>query len=221
MHFQFLIEDQSGMMLMKEIMEKIKVQNPEVTYLCKPFRGIGGFTRKNTVRETKTGKLLSDLAIYLRGFNKSLQGIPAVIIVVVDNDSRNTEDFKKQLQEVADLNMITMDHVFCIAVEEMEAWLLGDEEALVKAYPAARLSVLRSYVQDSICGTWEVLADIVYPGGNVKLKKDCPTYMEIGMHKCEWAKRIGEHMTLSENKSPSFRFFIDEMYKRIETSEYL
>lgn len=70
MHFQFLIEDQSGMILIKEIMEKIKVQNPEVTYLCKPFRGIGGFTRKNTVKETRTGKLLNDLSTYLRGFNK-------------------------------------------------------------------------------------------------------------------------------------------------------
>ena len=171
MHFQFLIEDRSSGILIEEIMAKIMNQHPEVTYNCKSFRGIGGFTRKNTVKETRTGKLLNDLATYLRGFNKSLQGCPAVIVVVADNDTRDTEEFKKQLQGVATLNLITLDHVFCIAVEEVEAWLLGDEKALMKAYPAARLSELGSYAQDSICGTWEKLADVVYPGGYKKLKK--------------------------------------------------
>ncbi len=31
--------------------------------------------------------------------------------------------------------MILTDHVFCVAVKEMEAWLLGDIEAIEKAYP--------------------------------------------------------------------------------------
>lgn len=167
------------------------------------------------MKEIKTGKLLNDLATYLRGFNRSLQGFSAAIVIVLDNDTRDTKIFKEQLQKVAASNMITLDYVFCIAVEEVEAWLLGDEEALVRAYPSARLAILHSYVQDSICGTWEVLADIIYPGGITKFKKDCPTYMEVGAYKCEWAKRIGEHMKFSENKSPSFHFFMEEIYKRI------
>lgn len=185
MYFQFLIEDKSSALLIEAFMTKVAEQYPGVLYSRKPFRGIGGFTRKNTVKETKTGKLLNDLATYLRGFNKSLQGFPSAIVVVLDNDSRDTDAFKKELQEVADLNMITLDHVFCIAVEEVEAWLLGDEEALMRAYPSARLATLRAYTQDSICGTWEVLADVVYPGGIKKFKRDCPTYMEVGEHKCE------------------------------------
>lgn len=215
MYFQFLIEDKSSALLIEAFMTKVADQYPGVLYSCKSFRGIGGFTRKNTVKATKTGKLLNDLATYLRGFNKSLQGTPAAIIVVLDNDTRDTEAFKKELQKVADLNMITLDHVFCIAVEEVEAWLLGDEKALMRAYPSARLATLRTYIQDSICGTWEVLADTVYPGGIAKFKRDCPTYMEVGEYKCEWAKRIGEHMNFSENKSPSFHTFMEEIYKRI------
>lgn len=95
----------------------------------------------------------------------------AVIVVVMDNDDRDTEAFAAELNQVAVQNMITTDHVFCIAVEEMEAWLLGDESAILAAYPNAKLMYLRSYKQDSICGTWEVLADVVYPGGLAGMKK--------------------------------------------------
>lgn len=215
MHFQFLIEDQSSEALIDILMEKMTEGRQDATYNCKSFRGIGGFTKKNTVKETKTGKLLNDLATYLRGFNRSLQGIPAVIVVVLDNDTRDTEEFQTELESVAIQNQIFTDHVFCIAVEEVEAWLLGDEEAITKAYPKAKLSVLHDYKQDSICGTWELLADVVYPGGFLKFKKAYQTYMEIGGQKYEWAVKIGNHMDINENQSPSFRHFIDEIQKRL------
>ena len=105
-------------------------------------------------------------------------------------------------------NLVTIDHVFCIAVEEVEAWLLGDERALMEAYPQAKQQILRTYKQDSICGTWEVLAEEIYPGGIKRLKKECATYMEIGVKKAEWARNIGRLMELTGNKSPSFNFFI-------------
>lgn len=215
MYFQFLVEDRSGGRLICELMDKIVAQHPEVSYNCKSFKGIGGFTKKNTVKETKTGKLLNDLATYLRGFSKSLQNMQAVIVVVMDNDDRDTEAFAAELNQVAVQNMITTDHVFCIAVEEMEAWLLGDESAILAAYPNAKLMYLRSYKQDSICGTWEVLADVVYPGGLAGMKKACPAYGEIGKIKSEWASNIGRYMDWDKNVSPSFRFFASEIQKRI------
>lgn len=215
MHYQFLIEDQSSAALIELIMQKIVSNNPTVTYNCKPFKGIGGFTKKNTIKETKSGKLLNDLATYLRGFNKSLQYISAVIVVVVDNDTHNTDVFYKDLCNVAVQNNIKVDHVFCIAVEEVEAWLLGDEQAIIQAYPSSKLQVIHSYCQDSICGTWEVLANAVYPGGLSKFIKDCPTYMEQGKLKCEWATNIGIYMDLDNNKSPSFNHFINEINSRL------
>lgn len=215
MHFQFLIEDQSGAALIEILMQRIALINGSITYNCKPFKGLGGFTKKNTVKETKSGKLLNDLATYLRGFNKSLQYIPAVIFVVVDNDTRNTDEFLAELNQVAQQNMIAVDHVFCIAIEEVEAWLLGDETAILAAYPLAKIQQLHTYVQDSICGTWEVLADVVYPGGVSKLKKECSTYIEIGKCKSEWAQKIGSHMNPEHNNSPSFNYFITEVTKRL------
>lgn len=141
MHFQFLIEDQSSAVLMEILMKKIMLSNPNITYDCKSFKGIGGFTKKNTLKETKSGKLLNDLATYLRGFNKSLQHIRAAIIVVLDNDDRDIDAFSSELESVAVYNKITIDHVFCIAVEEVEAWLLGDEKALL----AASIAILRYF----------------------------------------------------------------------------
>lgn len=217
MHFQFLIEDQSSAALIEILMQRISSTNESVTFDCKYFKGIGGFTKKNTVKETKSGKLLNDLATYLRGFNKRLRNFPAVIIVVLDNDTRNTEAFLAELNQIAYQNMIDVDHVFCIAVEEVEAWLLGDETAILAAYPSAKLQPLHAYVQDSICGTWEVLADVVYPGGVSKLKKDCPTYIERGKCKSEWARKIGVHMDIAHNDSPSFNYFITEINKRLAT----
>lgn len=216
MHFQFMIEDQSGAELIGLIMEQLLACHPNTTYSCKAFKGIGGLTKRNTVKETKTGKLLNDLATYLSGFNKSLQGIPAAIVVVLDNDTRDPEAFQRELEDVAVKKAIAVDHVFCIAIEEMEAWLLGDRNALLAAYPSAKLPVLEKYQQDSICGTWEMLADAVYPGGLNRFKIECPTYHERGKFKAEWAREIGAHMDLSANGSPSFQRFLSELKKRLD-----
>ena len=215
MHFQYLVENQSGAALIRILMQKIVELYPNATYDCKGFRGIGGFTRKNTIKETKTGKLLNDLATYLRGFDRSLQSFPSVIIVVLDSDDHDVQQFRSELEAVAIQNMIKIDHVFCLAVEEIEAWLLGDRHALLSAYPHAKMHVLNTYVQDSICGTWEVLADAVYPGGTSKLSREHASFIEIGKLKAEWAQNIGIHMDLKSNESPSFNDFIHEIERRL------
>lgn len=135
MYFQFLIEDLSSSILIDIIMKKISQQYPEVIYKNKSFHGLGKLTKTNSVKETKNGTLLNDLATYLRAFNKSLQGINAAIFIIVDNDDREPNIFQNELQMVAQKNNITADHVFCIAVEEVEAWLLGDKNAVLSAYP--------------------------------------------------------------------------------------
>lgn len=215
MHFQYLIEDQSSKTLIDQIMTRTIKNADADTYNCKSFKGIGGFTKKNTVKEMHTGKLLNDLATYMRGFQRSLQGIEAVLVVVLDNDDNDPSEFEKELHEVAMHNRISMDHVFCIAIEEMEAWLLGDEEAIKSAYPYYKKNILNSYEQDSICGTWEVLADVIYRGGLREIKKKKFSYMEIGKLKSEWATKIGRYMTYENNKSPSFQKYYESIVKRV------
>lgn len=128
------------------------------------------------------------------------------MIVVVDLDAQDEVRLRAQLEGVLEAfppgapKPITR---FCLAIEEGEAWLLGDAEAIKAAYPKAKLKPLRAYKQDSICGTWEVLADVVYPGGVKKLKPQ--GYPLVGKVKCEWAEKIAPRLTLEENRSPSFQ----------------
>ena len=217
MHFQFLVEDYSGAVLVDKVMQ-ILLKEAEFTFDIKSFKGIGGFKISGPIKDIKTNKLLTDLPQYLRAFDNSLKDIKACIIVVLDNDTRDTRLFEQELEKQAQRAMISIDHVFCIAVEEMEAWLLGDEKALISAYPFARESKYKEYVQDSICGTWELLADIVFKGGLKKFKKECPTYREVGRYKAEWAEQIGAHLDLNNNKSPSFQNFLSALRTRLEVA---
>jgi hypothetical protein len=78
-----------------------------------------------------------------------------------------------------------------------------------KAYPNAKANILSSYINDSICGTWELLADAVCKGGrNALLKKG---WQAIGEQKSIWARTISPHMNVEENSSPSFNFLCTQL----------
>jgi len=47
---------------------------------------------------------------------------------------------------------------------------LGDLDAVKKAYPKANVKLLQNYVNDSICGTWETLADATVKSGHKQLQ---------------------------------------------------
>lgn len=219
MYFQFLVEDNSTAVLVGHVMDKLKDKygRDNVYYNIKFFKGIGHLRKVGSAMEQKTGKLLNDLPRYMRGISKSLQQMgEAAIVVVLDNDKRDVQTFRTELEHMAAENMILCDHTFCIAVKEMEAWLLGAPDAIKEAYPNARMQFLKKYEQDAICDTWEVLAEIVYPKGLRNLKKLAGgSYAEIGNAKCEWSDRIGRCLRLDENLSPSYRQFIGELEKRI------
>lgn len=219
MYFQFLIEDYSAQLLVSHVMEKLKSQYPakNIDWNIKSFKGIGHLQRKGKAIEQKTGKLLNDLPMYMRGFGKVLQNMEhSALVVVLDNDKRDVLSFRMELEHMAAANRILCDYVFCVAVKELEAWLLGDSEAIKAAYPNAKLQYIKGYKQDAICDTWEVLAEIVYPQGLSRLRKKAESgYSEIGKAKCEWADRIGRYLQLYGNRSPSYCYFVGELEKRI------
>lgn len=208
MHFEILVEDASGKKALQHIMEKILNSHNEHTYKIIPYKGIGRLP-KDLKGKTDPRKriLLDQLPKLLRGYGKSFKDYPAIIIVVVDLDNKNCIEFKEELLAVLHDCNPRPEAFFRIAIEEGEAWLLGDRKALEKAYPRADKKKLNSYKQDSICGTWELLADAVYPGGATKLK-------ELGRHsvgkaKCEWSDNIGQFMDVDANASKSFQVFRD------------
>lgn len=219
MRLEFLVEDTSGGILISQIIEKYKKEeNNSITYNIKTYKGIGNFVKGKNASDVKSQQLLIDLPKRLRALQTLLLNIDdAAVFVILDNDKRDTELFYEQLKEISEKNRISTDHVYCIAVEEMEAWLLGDRNAIIEAYPNFEdriISKYSGYVQDSICDTWEFLADLLTPRGIKEFYKKYTSVYEIGSKKCEWAEKIGSKLDIRHNNSQSFNRFLSELDKR-------
>ena len=189
-------------------MEKILgANNSAHSWRMYPYKGIGRIPKDmRSEPDLKKRTLLDLLPSVLRAYGRSLEP-SAAVIVVVDLDDKDCMMFKRELIDVLDSCDPRPTALFRIAIEESEAWLLGDRDAVKAAYPNAKDPVLASYVQDSICGTWEVLADAVHAGGAARLKK--LGYPDAGKAKCEWAEEISPHMDVDNNQSKSFQVFRD------------
>ena len=129
--------------------------------------------------------------------------------MVCDLDDRCLKTFRRELFAVLNACNPKPETRFCVAVEEGEAWLLGDISALKAAYPRAKEDVLHGYQNDAICGTWELLADAVSSGGSSALRKK--GWQAVGREKSDWAEIIAPHMDVDANASPSFRYFRDKL----------
>ena len=206
MHFEFLVEDASGKILLESIVNTI-LGAPH-TYRIISYKGIGSIPKGMTGKIDVQKRIILDrLPKLLRGYGRSLQHIDAVVVVVVDLDKRDCKKFKQDLLDVLATCNPAPTALFRIAIEEMEAWLLGDKNAILASYPRAKQQVLNGYVQDSICGTWELLADAIHKGGANALKKE--GWPAPGQAKCGWAKEIGPRLDVEANLSKSFQVFRD------------
>ena len=207
MHFEVLVEDQSSGSALDIFLEKILGQNfTNHSWRVHSYKGIGRIP-KNLDKSPDPSKrlLLSNLPRILRGYGRSLDQETSAVLVVLDSDDRDCVKFKQELLGVFfSINPKPVTQ-FRLAVEESEAWLLGDNTAVKSAYPRARNSILEKYTQDSVCGTWEILADATYTGGAARLKR--LGWWAVGAAKYEWAKNIAPFVDIDANQSKSFQVF--------------
>jgi len=207
MHFEFLIEDLSGAKAMSILAPKLI--GSENTFRLHSYRGVGRISNSSKPTTAANKRILLDqLPKLLRGYGNTPNSGYVVVICDLDNNDKNL--FLTKLRSMLNACNKKPNVCFCLAIEEFEAWYLGDFEAVRKAYPKVKDSVLNNYKNDAICDTWEVLADAVYPGGRRELKKK--KWSEIGEQKSIWAEEISPHMDVNNNRSPSF----NDMYAQLK-----
>jgi Domain of unknown function (DUF4276) len=209
MHIEFLVEDSSGTKLLNILLPKILgSQAFPHTWRLHEYKGLGRIPKglKNE-KDSAKRQLLNQLPRLLSGFAKT-SGIDAVV-VIVDVDDKIPKNFLAELKILATSANAPKQTLFGLAIEEMEAWYFGDRSAILTVYPKAKKAVLDGYVQDSICGTWEKLADAIYQGGSKAIKLQ--GWPISGTIKHEWAEKIGFHMDVNNNISPSFCKLRDDL----------
>jgi hypothetical protein len=150
--------------------------------------------------------LLKRLPNRLRGYAWFPEGYR--IVVIVDRDSDDCQELKRELEEyAASAGLPTRTHphqghftvVNRIAIEELEAWYFGDWEAVRAAYPRVSETVPRraGYRDpDAIAGgTWEAFERILQRS----------RYFEGGLRKVEAARSIAPYLDPVRNTSHSFQ----------------
>lgn len=217
MHIEVLVEDSSGAKTVETLMPAlIGPEGQPHTWRIHPYKGIGRIPRDLATRTDPAKRaLLDQLPRILAGYGKT-PGVDAVI-VVLDSDTRDCRTFLEELNRILAGCTPAPNVLFRLAIEEMEAWFLGDRNALLKAYPRAKRDVLGRYRQDAVCGTWELLADAVYAGGSAAIRK--AGWPLPGQVKHEWAERIAPHMDVEANASPSFGKFRDGLRRALVATE--
>lgn len=215
MHFEFLVEGQCELTALSILMPKIlgPYMAPH-TWMIHKHRGTGKFPEDPAKKPSPhDGSLLHNLSSKLRAYGKENRD-DLVVVVLVDLDDRSDcRVFKQELIHQLDDCVKNPNTLFRIAIEELEAWYLGDRKAIEQAYPNARLEVLDGYTQDSICGTWELFAKVVNDKdvqALLAVNKRSPRLLES---KKKWAKNVPSCMDIEQNLSPSFVVFRDGVRK--------
>ncbi len=212
MHFEILVEDQSGKKALNMLVPKII--DDEHTFRIHSYKGIGRIP-KNLGDEVDVNKriLLDRLPKLLRGYGNTFVGYPddypAAVILVCDLDDKCLKEFRQELFSILGGCNPKPETRFCVAIEEGEAWFLGDIPAIKAAYPHAKDSVLNGYVNDSVCGTWEYLADAIFSGGSLALS--AKGWQATGSEKSVWSEKITPHMDVENNASTSFCYFREKL----------
>jgi hypothetical protein len=209
MHLEILVEGQTEITALEPLLTRILgPYRQHHTWRIHKHRGVGKLPDNPAEKPNpKDPTLLHNLPSKLRAYGKSLQNTEAVVVLLDLDSLPDCKVFKRSLTALLNDCNPDMKSLFRIAIEELEAWFLGDKAALIEAYPNVNKTVLSGYVQDSQCGTWEKLADAVYPGGHAALKKQGP--MQCLKQKRIWARDIAPKMDIENNSSPSFQQFRD------------
>ena len=193
MNLEVLVEELSAERALSVLLPKIV---PGVSFTIRVFNG------KDT--------LLRELPARLRGYARWIALADTKLVVLVDRDGDDCGELKARLVRLAlDAGLDPTMVLNRIVVEELEAWFLGDVNALCRAYSRipASLGEQAAYRDpDAIRGgTWEALRRVLDKHG----------YNVAGFKKIQVAVDIAAHMDVESNRSTSFQVFRDGLRRLV------
>lgn len=185
MHLEVYVEEPSA----KEALDVLVpgLIGPKNTFEVHPFRG--------------KQQLLKEIPKRFRAYANWMPD-DWRIVVLVDEDRQNCRELKQKLVDAASAAGIGSRVLCRVVVEELEAWFLGDVEAIRSVYPKvpttlARRAGLRD--PDGVRGgTWEALDRVLRRAGYPQ-----------GLVKTVAAREIAMQMDPDRNRSRSFCVFRD------------
>ncbi len=154
--------------------------------------------------------LLRKLPNRLAGYAHWLSATAKVLVIVDrdDDDCRRLKDAIDGMVRAAGLRVASVRDtlpgavMYRIAVEELEAWFLGDVAALRQAYPRLPASLAQKAAYrdpDGVRGGTAETLERLLRGAN---------YHVGGLRKIALADDVAPHMSPSENRSVSFGHFV-------------
>ena len=201
-YLEVLCEGSSDVPAIREILTRGCKLVEDQDFRIHPHQGKGRLPATPLAKPVQGRNTLLDLLpIKLRNYGKQAQGdYETAVLVLVDADGDDCKSLKKSLVDLLDkLDAKPARILFRIAVEETESWFIADGAAVAKAYPHAKISELKKYPADSICGAWERLAEAL--GLDPQYDAD----------KTAWAMAISPHIDLNSPKSPSLKCLVQGM----------
>lgn len=184
MRVEFLLEEESMKNVLEILLPKILPDSYKLNENCflRPHNGKSDL--KNSI--PKKVKVFSD-------FHE-----PTKLVILHDQDSNDCKTLKRDLiglcKENGDCPVLIR-----IPCREMEAWYLGDMDAMEQAYPRFNAKLFRNkekFRNPDLCQA------------SSELKKIIPTFQK-GIA----AKAIPKYMTIENNASESFNQFVSGLIK--------
>lgn len=216
MHVEILSEDKSGAVVVERLTRQILDDiRSDYTLKVRPHRGCGSLPKDWDEKPLPyANSLLGLLPAELRAYNKVLESNEDILIVVMDSDDHNPDELRNQLYMVCRQYATDIRTVVGLCTEEVESWMLGDVGAIIKTYPEADIGAMDDYVQDSVCGSWEKLCEVVCPDDYRELI--AIGYPAIGNYKAGWAENLSKNMNYMDNVSPSFILYKNALIAAIK-----
>ncbi len=194
MKLHFLVEGTSEVRFLEGLLPRLI---PNHKFEIYPYQGKGKLPADpRKPPDPRCRGVLDQLPATLRAWGKTFSPETDRVVLLVDLDNDNCVLLLEQLSNMLAAIEPAPSCLFRIAIEEVEAWYLGDWTALKRTFPKAKRGLWADYVQDSICNTWELLQEIIQSPIEQK------TY---------WAEKIGTELQTdaveTQNRSLSFQKF--------------